>query len=132
MRTAARAALLAAVSVACAGCTDAATRVAYDVETGAKALGASADGGLTVRHEPSRFPEGCGGDFSLEIGRGRSGEPDKGSITVKCAGPGLWYTTYHLNFVVVPSTVRAAKRAGEPVLIDLEKRGADIALVRIR
>lgn len=58
--------------------------------------------------------------------------PRKGSITVKCAGHGLWYTTYHLNFVVVPATVRADKRAGEPVLVDLERRGAEIALVGVR
>ncbi|HQW38040.1 MAG TPA: hypothetical protein PLK52_12345 [Usitatibacteraceae bacterium] len=31
----------------------------------------------------------------------RAADPRKGSITVKCAGHGLWYTTYHLDFVVV-------------------------------
>lgn len=127
-----RAAAAIVAGALAAGCTDAATRVAYDIEAGAKAAAASADGRATVRHEPSRRPEGCDGAYRIEIGAGRAADPRKGSITVKCAGRGLWYTTYHLNFVVVPATVRADKRAGEPVLVDLERRGAEIALVGVR
>ena len=123
--------LPALVATVLAGCTDAATRVAYEIESGAKALQASAESRASVRHEPSRWPEGCDGDFTLEIGRGRSAQPDKGSITVKCPGH-IWYTTYHLNFVVVPATVGARKRAGEAVLIDLEKHGGEIALTGVR
>ncbi len=34
--------------------------------------------------------------------------------------------------VFVPATVSASKRAGEPLLVDLEKRGDEIALTAIR
>jgi hypothetical protein len=91
-------ALVAGSALALAGCTDAATRIAY----------------------------------ALEIGRGPSGDPGKGSLTVRCAGRGIFYTTYHLNFVVVPATLSVRKAAGEPVLLRLEKRAGDIALVEIR
>jgi hypothetical protein len=127
-----RGALAAACVFALAGCTDAATRIAYDLEAGAKSLKSSAETRATVRHEPSRWPEGCDGGYALEIGRGAKGDPGKGSITVRCAGRGLYYTTYHLNFVVVPATVSVRKEAGAPVLLQLEKRGGDIALTEIR
>ncbi len=125
-------AFLAGGALVLAGCTDAATRIAYDVEAGAQALRSSADSRATVRHEPSRWPEGCEGGYALEIGRGASADPGKGSIVVRCAGRGLYYTTYHLNFVVVPATVSVRKQAGEPVLLHLEKRGGDIALTEVR
>jgi len=124
--------LVAGGALALAGCTDAATRIAYDIEAGAKSLASSPDTRATVRHEPARWPEGCDGGYSLEIGRGASADPGKGSIVVKCAGHGLYYTTYHLNFVVVPATVSVRKDAGEAVLLQLEKRGGAIALVEIR
>lgn len=125
-------ALVAGGALALAGCTDAATRIAYDIEAGAKSLKSSAQSGATVRHEPASWPDGCGGGYALEIGRGASGDPGKGSITVKCDGRGIFYTTYHLNFVVVPATVSVRKAAGEPVLLQLEKRGGDIALTEVR
>ena len=125
-------ALVAGGALALAGCTDAATRIAYDIEAGAKALKTSTDSGTTVRHEPASWPDGCGDGYALEISRGASGDPGKGSIVVKCAGRGIFYTTYHLNFVVVPATVSVRKAAGEPVLLQLEKRAGDIVLVEIR
>ena len=125
-------ALVAGGALALAGCTDAATRIAYDVEAGAKSLKASAQASATVRHEPASWPDGCGDGFALEIGRGASGDPGKGSLTVKCAGRGIFYTTSHLNFVVVPASVRVRKAAGEPVLLKLEKRAGDIALTEVR
>ena len=93
-------AVLAGGALVLAGCTDAATRIAYDLEAGAKSLRAS--------------PE------------------SRATIVVKCDGHGLYYTTYHLNFVVVPATVGVRKAAGEPVLLQLEKRGGDIALTEVR
>ena len=125
-------ALAAGGALALAGCTDAATRIAYDVEAGAKSLKASAQASATVRHEPASWPDGCGDGFALEIGRGAKGDPGKGSIVVRCDGHGLYYTTYHLNFVVVPATVSVRKAAGEPVLLQLEKRGGDIVLTEAR
>jgi hypothetical protein len=124
--------LAAACALLLAGCTDAATRIAYAIEAGAKDLKSSSQSSATVRHEPSSWPDGCAGGYTLEIGRGASGDPGKGSITVKCAGRGIFYTTYHLNFVVVPATVGTRKEAGEPVLLRLEKRGGDIALTEVR
>ena len=67
-------ALVAGGTLALAGCTDAATRIAYDIEAGAKALGSSTDSGTTVRHEPASWPDGCGDGYALEIGRGASGD----------------------------------------------------------
>jgi len=117
---------------ALAGCTDAATRIANDVESAAKSLRQSTEARATVRHQPSTWPDGCGDGFRLEIGKGRSEDPRKGSIVVKCTGRGIFYTTYHLNFVFVPETVAVAKKADEVVVLELERRGAEIALVGVR
>lgn len=117
---------------ALAGCTDAATRIANDVESAAKSLRQSTEARATVQHQPSNWPDGCSDGFRLEIGKGRSDDPRKGSIVVKCAGRGIFYTTYHLNFVFVPETVAVTKKPGEPVVIALERRGAEVALVGVR
>jgi hypothetical protein len=128
----ARRALLASVaSAAFVACTDAATRIAYDLEAGAKGLRSSAKETSTVDHVPVAAPEGCPGPYTVQLSRESAlvvwcqeaiGAPSSGSHT----------TTYHLNFVSVPETLIVHKDAGEHTEIDLRKTGDSISVVGLR
>jgi len=48
-------------------CTDAATRVAYDLEAGAKRLQATSAPRFIVDHTPKTEPEGCPGSYTLQL-----------------------------------------------------------------
>ena len=103
-------------------CTDAATRVAYDIEGGSKELGPANGSRATIRHQPKPTPEGCAGSYGLSIDKGTFSGPDKGWIEVVCAGGKSGYnTTYHLNFVDVPARFEIQKNAGETSIIELER-----------
>jgi hypothetical protein len=123
-----------AALLALAGCSDAATRVAYDIESGIEKLeprdGARAD----IRHAPRSWPEGCSGSYTLRIEKGaavnlgngnfRTAE-NSGNLSVQCYGddgnPHRWHTTYHLRFVDVPATVEVTKQAGEAAVIQTQR-----------
>jgi hypothetical protein len=108
---------------ALAGCTDAATRVAYDIEAGAKGSQAERS---TIAHRPKSWPDGCGGDYTLQLSR-------ESSLVVWCSSEESSYTTnYHLRFVEVPETFKVYKRAGEPVLIVLERHDGRVIVKDLR
>ena len=67
-------------------CTDAATRVANDIQTGSRELGLANGSRATIRHQPKSQPEGCAGSYELSIDKGTLSGPDKGWIEVVCAG----------------------------------------------
>ena len=114
-----------------AACTDAATRVAYDLERGAKELRASSRRTATVDHAPRATPEGCSGPYTLQLSQASA-------LVVWCqdsiGGPssGSHITTYHLNYVVVPTTWIIHKNASEHALIDLRKDGDAIVVSGLR
>lgn len=132
--------ILSVAIVSCvSGCTDAATRVAYDIERGSTKLG-SADGSrATVSHGPRSLPEGCSGAYTLQMGKGMRPNPGEpitspytAAISVKCDGGIDYTTTYHLNFVSVPSRLEIRKQIGETVLIDLERVAGKAIIVGLR
>ena len=110
---------------ALAGCTDAATRIANDIEAGAAKLRRSGTTRLTVKHASARSPEGCAKGYYLQLS-------ERSIMVVWCAEGGSYGTTYHLNSVEVPQTHRITKQAGEPTLIDLEKNNDRIVLTAVR
>lgn len=112
-------------------CTDAATRVANDLERGAKQLRASSARTATVEHVATVTPEGCPGGYTLQLSEASSllvwcqdsiGGPSSASHT----------TTYHLHYVTVPRTLIIHKDAGQHALIDLTKEGDAIVVSGVR
>lgn len=112
----------------CGAFTDAATRLAYDIASAAKTLrhdGAS----TTLRHEtPSRRGQ-CEGPYTVQLDQ-------VGALVIWCkddagqtiASPG---TSYHRRFVQTPVTYRLDKAAGEPLIIELERRGGAVLIVNV-
>jgi len=114
-----------------AACSDGATRIAYDIESGAAAFRDSAATSYSIKHVPEAYPEGCGGPYAVQFSA-------ESILVIWCKDPGASRvigshgTTYHLRFVEVPQQLNLDKRAGEPLYIDLEKHGEQVVVVDIR
>ena len=116
-----------------AGCnpfTDAATRLAYDLEAGASRLSRQAGAKTSIRHgTPSKSGE-CAGPYRVQF--------DKvGALIVWCYGAGgetvsSHSTTYHARLVDTPQTWLLDKPAGAPLTITLERRGGRAAITDVR
>jgi hypothetical protein len=123
--------LVLSATAACGAFTDAATRVAYDLEGGAKRLRSSSERTLAVKHVPQATPEGCPGDYTLQLSQ-------ESALLVWCqdsiGGPstGSHTTTYHLNYVSVPQTLVIHKHAGEHAWIELTKHGDAVVVSALR
>ena len=124
--------LALSAAAACGAFTDAATRVANDLEGGAKRLRSSNERTLTpVEHVAEATPEGCPGDYTLQLSQ-------ESALVVWCqdsiGGPssGSHTTTYHLNYVGVPQTLLIHKHTGEHGWIELTKDGDAIVVSGLR
>jgi len=125
-----RASLLVAV-LGLAGCgvfTDAATRLAYDLESAARSLKQPGDR-VSLRHEiPSRRGE-CEGPYTVQLDTAGAlvfwCRNDHGEVV---ASPG---TSYHRRFVETPDTYYLHKEAGEALVIELERRGEKAVIVGV-
>jgi len=113
------------------GCwTDAATRLAYDLEEGAGRLGREAGARYTVVHRvPSRRGE-CEGPYRVQV--------DKvGAIIIWCKDStgnktvSSHSTSYHGRFVLTPQTWIVDKPAGAALIIELERRGDSVVVVDV-
>jgi hypothetical protein len=108
--------------------TDAATRLAYDIESAAKKLKNHGDK-FTLYHEtPSKRGE-CGGPYTVQF--------DKvGALIIWCkdedgkvsTSPG---TSYHRRFVQTPETYYLDKAAGETLVIELEQQRDKVVIVKV-
>lgn len=136
---------IAALALVVSACTDAATRVAYDIESGTGKLGSPDGARAEIRHTPRRWPEGCAGSYTLRIGQGASDNLGHNNFRIRGNSDGLlvrcyasdgnlhaWGTTYHLRFVEVPETVQIEKKAGETTVIDVERRSGKALVVGLR
>lgn len=123
-------------------CSDAATRVAYDIESGAKTLASAEGSRIEIRHAPRRWPEGCAGSYTLLLGKGSATADGNGNfhinrdadgLSVRCynssGNPHAWGTTYHLRFVDVPEAVKVEKQGGEAAVIEVERRAGRAVVV---
>lgn len=123
--------LALAAAAGCSTFTDAATRVAYDLEAGAKRLRSSREQTLTVEHVPQAKPEGCTGGYTLQLSQ-------ESALLVWCQdsiggrSSGSHTTTYHLNYVGVPQTLIIHKQAGEHTWIDIRKDGDAVVVAGVR
>jgi hypothetical protein len=115
-----------------AGCdvlTDAATRLAFEIEAAARSLERDGDR-VTLRHEVPSRPGECEGPYTVQL--------DKvGALVFWCrdaegnvlASPG---TSHHRRFVRTPETYYLHKQAGEPLVIELERRAGEVVIVDVQ
>ena len=113
-----------------AGCdafTDAATRIAFDIETGAGRLGKESGARYSIQHHtPSKASE-CSGPYSVQF--------DKvGALVIWCkdeAGKivSSHSTSYHARFVDTPQTYILEKSAGSTLTIEIERRASRAVIV---
>lgn len=124
--------ILAVGAFALSGCwTDAATRLAYDLEAAAGRVG-PAEGSTyaLVHHTPSSVGE-CDGPYRVQV--------DKvGAIIVWCrdvhgaATISSHSTSYHSRFVATPETYIVDKRAREDLVVLLERRDGRVIISSVR
>lgn len=125
-----RAAWLAIVTLL-GGCTDGATRIAYDIESGVGAFRGPEARRYAIRHVPQRTPEGCGDAYTVQFSA-------NSSLVIWCKEPrggevvSSYTTTYHLRFVNVPQTFKLDKAAGEPTIIELAKMNGTVVVTGVR
>jgi hypothetical protein len=129
MRSLALFAAPAFIAVLLAGClTDAATRLAYDLEAAAGRVGRSDGARYRLEHRvPSKSGE-CAGPYRVQL--------DKvGAIIIWCmdaAGEktvSSHSTSYHRRFVVTPQTHILDKAARATLIIDLQRSDGQIVIV---
>ena len=135
----ARIMLLVVVTANCSACTDAATRLAGDMVTGASELRRSGQSELAVVHQPRRSPEGCASSFEVVLRESLHHPEPLGLLLVGCVGsPNYqllgydYFTTYHLNAVRVPSELRVEKAPGEAVTITLRRQGEFVDVLGLK
>lgn len=120
-----------ALTLALGGCTDAATRLAGDLEEGASKLRRSGGSTIVLEHIPDGFPEGCAKAYDIQLSAASSllvwcKDAKGGEATSSHA------TTYHLRFVKVPETLRVEKSAGEVTYITLTRDRSDVVVSAMR
>ena len=121
--------LLGAVLAACGAFSDAATRLAADIEGQAGRLGAAEGASVTIRHAtPSRRGQ-CTGPYKVQV--------DKvGALVVWCfdaqgATVSSHSTSHHARFVDTRDTFIVSKAADEPLVIRLERRQGRALIVDV-
>lgn len=119
-----------AVVTACDIPTDAATRLASDIEAGAGRLGAQGGAKYSIQHNtPSKSGE-CAGQYTVQL--------DKvGALIIWCrdaAGQTVssHSTSYHARYVDTPQTFKLEKPAGSVLTIDLERRDGRAVVTDVR
>ncbi len=120
---------LAAIT-ACDTFTDAATRLAYDIEAGVGRLGNESGARYSIRHHtPSKAGE-CVGPYTVQL--------DKvGALIIWCKDAtgrivSSHSTTYHARFVDTPNTYILNKPAAAILTIEIERRNGRAVVVDAR
>jgi hypothetical protein len=109
--------------------TDAATRLAGDIEAGVNRLGAEPGARYAIQHRPADSNE-CQGPYSVQL--------DKvGALIVWCkdeAGNVVasGSTSYHARFIDTAQTYKLDKPAGSTLTIDIERRNGRAAVTDVR
>lgn len=123
--------LAAAATVAsCGAFSDAATRLASDLEGAAARLGPDEGARFTLVHRTPSAAGQCDGPYRVQLDRA-------GAIVIWCydrAGAivSSHSTSYHARFVDTARTFILDKPAGAPLTIDVERRGGRPTIVGAR
>jgi hypothetical protein len=128
-------ALLLGVASLCSGCSDGATRIAYDIESAVAAFRRSDAARYSMMHVPEARPEGCDGAYTVQFTANSSlviwcRKPDANGTASAVASSHT--TTYHLRFVRIPQTFRVDKAAGEATIIELTKQDGAVVMTGVR
>lgn len=125
--------LLSILLVTAAGCdafTDAATRLAYDIEAGVGHLGKGAGAQYSIQHRtPSKSGE-CVGSYKVQL--------DKvGALIIRCKDDNghtvsSHSTSYHARFVDTPQTYILDKPARTPLTIDIKRHDGHAVITDVR
>jgi len=113
------------------GCTDGATRIAYEIESGVAAFRRSDAKTTSIRHVPEARPDGCAGAYTVQF-------TANSALVIWCKKPdgsgvqSSHTTTYHLRFVEVARTYKLDKAAGEATIIDLAKENGRVVVTAVR
>ena len=119
--------MLLLTAAGCDAFTDAATRIAYDIEAAAGRLGKEAGARYSIQHKtPSKAGE-CIGPYKVQL--------DKvGGLVIWCKDESgktvsSHSTSYHARFVDTPQTYILEKPAGSTLTIDIERRGNQAVVI---
>lgn len=111
------------------GCfTDAATRLAYDIESGVNRMNRQNETRHSIRHAPAESSE-CAGPYTVQL--------DKvGALIVWCKDAAgnivaSGSTSYHARFIDTPTTYILDKPAGSTLAIDLERRAGHVVVADV-
>lgn len=101
--------------------TDGATRLAGDINDGARKLRSSEDTHIEILHKPLARPDGVKGGYEVGL-QSSLNRPQGGTLFITDLNSrDTWGTTCHLNYVRVPRELSVSKNAGESVIIILER-----------
>lgn len=122
--------VLATLAVACGRFTDAATRLASDIEAGASRLGSETGATYRIEHETPSRSDQCTGPYTVQLDKA-------GALIVWCkdaAGQAVssHSTSYHSRFVETPRTWLVDKAASSTLVIDLERQGGTAVVTDVR
>lgn len=112
-----------AIFLTLSGCriyTDAATRLAYDIETAIGQLGTADGSTLTIKHATPSKPDECNGPFRVQFDHA-------GALIIWCKDANgqtvsSHSTSYHSRFVDTPKTYLVDKPAASLLTIQVERR----------
>jgi hypothetical protein len=114
--------LLLSVS-GCVLFTDAATRLASDLEDGTEVLLQSGKNELEIEHRPLAFPRGVSGDYFVWLQAVRKEDSASGTLAVGEVQGERYGTSAHLHYVAVPKELRIRKKRNDSTYLLLRKTG---------
>jgi hypothetical protein len=118
--------------VAVSGCgvfTDAATRIAYDIEANVDRLAAAEGAIYVIQHATPSKPGECGGPYKVQF--------DKvGALIIWCKDStgqtvSSHSTSYHARFVDTAETFIIDKAAGSTLSIQIERRNGRPVITKV-
>ena len=119
-----------------AGCdgTDAATRIAFDLEHHSRALRASGETSLGFTHNPKSAPDGVTGPYTVTFKAGPMGAAKgSGYLSFSKGSQEVWHHTgYHLHYVEVRKDLKISKAQGEPLIIVLARIENSVLVIDLR
>lgn len=114
----------------CGLVTDAATRLAYDIEAGTRRLPDQDGARYRIEHQTPSHRSQCVGPYTVQL-------DEVGAIIIWCrddsgATVSSHSTSAHRHFADTPRTYLLDKAAGETLLIELERRNGRAVIVDVR